>query len=835
MKKSIFFFVMCFIVLNSFSQTPVGIQWQKCFGGSNNDKSYSVISTSDGGFISVGSTSSNNGNVFGNHSSGDGVDVWVIKTTSNGVLEWQKCFGGSGLSTLPGFSDLDWDIGFSIIQTADGGYIFCGMTSSINGDVSGNDGSIDAWIVKINSTGIIQWQKCFGGSDDDIAIDIIQTNDGGYIFAGYTFSNNGDVSGNHGNVDVWVVKLSSTGLIQWQKCYGGTNDESFGFDLSNIKKEMSLNATLDGGYIISGATNSSNGDVSNNNGQYDAWLVKINSTGVLQWQKCIGGQGNEVAVDILQTDDGGYIFSGYTNSSSGDVIGNHGGNDILIVKLNSTGTIQWQKCFGGQYDEYSFNIQKTLDGNFIIVGSAEDLNSSNNFSTNVWVIKINSIGNLIWQRSMGGSGVDIGYSIKESTFGQYILSGSTTSSGLVNGDVSGSHDSSSEFNSETDVWLVKLIECNTSTNSSSVINISSCSNYTTPTGQVLTSSGTYVNVIPNHVGCDSTITINYLKYPSVTNNVIINTCALPYIWNGQSYNNYGNHTQILQTIYGCDSVVNLSLQYFPIPNSQNICLVSVNPSTGKNKVVWEKEQTQVIEQYKIYRENTQSGSFDLIGTTNYSDSSVFEDALSNTSQQAYRYQIKYVDTCGNESSVGDTHKTLHLTINQGVGSTWNLIWTAYEGVSFPSYNIYRGTNSSNMTLINTVASNITSYTDNNAPTGFVYYQIEILGPNCTPTKSPYNNSKSNISTNDPTYLGINENLNNQISIAPNPTTSLTTLTVSQEFIGKSFSITDFAGRVVLQGKIQSLNQTIDLQKVARGSYILTVENTNLPGFKIIKE
>ena len=94
--------------------------------------------------------------------------------------------------------------------------------------------------------------------------------------------------------------------------------------------------------------------------------------------------------------------------------------------------------------------------------------------------------------------------------------------------------------------------------------------------------------------------------------------------------------------------------------------------------------------------------------------------MSNTSQQAYRYQIKYVDTCGNESSVGDTHKTLHLTINQGVGSTWNLIWTAYEGVSFPSYNIYRGTNSSNMTLINTVASNITSYTDNNAPSGFVY-------------------------------------------------------------------------------------------------------------------
>ena len=144
----------------------------------------------------------------------------------------------------------------------------------------------------------------------------------------------------------------------------------------------------------------------------------------------------------------------------------------------------------------------------------------------------------------------------------------------------------------------------------------------------------------------------------------------------------------------------------------------------------------------------------------------------NPIQQAHRYQITYTDTCGNESPTGSPHKTMHLTINQGVGTTWNLIWTPYSGIGFPSYNIYRGTNASNMTLLTTVASNITSYTDANAPGGFVYYQIEIVSPtNCNPTKSNYNNSRSNISTNDPSYLGVNENIMSAISIYPNPANS----------------------------------------------------------------
>jgi hypothetical protein len=823
MKKSILFFVICFIVFNIFSQTIASIQWQKSFGGTSYDYGSCHQQTSDGGYVFIGYTRSQNGDITINHS--NSYDIWVVKMNSNGNLVWQKCLGG----TSDEFSG-------AIKQTSDGGYIICGSTTSNNGDVTGNHGgenpingnsSNDSWVVKLNSVGIIQWQKCHGGTGDDGATDINQTSDGGYIVCGYTNSNNGDVSGNHGGTnpndgsdefDSWVLKLNSLGVIQWQKCYGGSSRE--------LARKIIQNPN--GGYIVSGWTNSSDGDITLNHGNEDVWVLKISDLGVIQWQKCYGGFANDEANDIKLTTDGGYIFTGMAGSNDGDISGFHGYFDFWVVKIDALGNLIWQKCFGGTEDDRCNSIIQTNDGGFILSGYTNSIDGdiiTSYGNQDAWVVKINISGDLQWQKCFGGTNnVDVLNYTLQTNDGGFVMSGTSNS---IDFDAIGNHG----FN---DLWIFKLFECNATTNSFSTLNVSSCNAYTTPLGQLLTNSGTFTEIIPNHLGCDSTITINFTKFQPTSNNITVQRCLLPYVWNGQSYNTYGNYTQVLQTVHGCDSTVNLTLNYLPITN-QNICIVGVNPASGKNKVVWEKEQTAFISNYNIYRENTQSGSFDLIGATNYTDSSVFEDLLSYTNQQAYRYQIKYVDTCGNEGSAGDTHKTLHLTINQGVGSTWNLIWTSYEGISFPSYNIYRGTNSSNMTLINTVASNITSYTDNNAPSGFVYYQIEILGPNCTPTKSPYNNSKSNISTNYPSYLGINENLNNQISIAPNPTTYLTTLTVSQEFIGKSFSITDFAGRIVLQGKIQSMNQTIDLQKVARGSYFLTVENTNLLGFKIIKE
>jgi hypothetical protein len=486
--------------------------------------------------------------------------------------------------------------------------------------------------------------------------------------------------------------LSEIGILQWQKCLGGTGYLNIG---------CSIKQTVDEGFVLLGYTNSNDIDVSGNNGGLDFWVAKLSSTGALQWQKCLGGSADDYGSNLHQTVDNGYILVGYTNSNDGDVSGNHGSADVWVVKLNESGTLQWQKCLGGSADDSGSSIQQTLDNGYILVGYT---NSNDD-------------------------------------------------------DVSGNHGSA-------DVWVVKLIECNSTTNTSSTLNVSSCTSYPTPWGQILTNSGTYTEIIPNHVGCDSTITINFTKYQPSSNNITVQRCGLPYMWNGQSYNSYGNYTQVLQTIHGCDSTVNITLEN--LTNVQDVCIVGVEQISGKNKVVWEKEQTALISDYNVYRENTQTGSFDLIGSTNYTDSSLFLDINSSPNQQAYRYQIKFVDTCGIERNAGSTHKTIHLTINQGVGTDWNLIWTAYEGITYASYNIYRGTNPSNMSLLTTLPSNLTSYTDASAPSGYVYYQIEIVSPtNCNPSKSMYNNSRSNISSND-LSLGINKNTLESFLIYPNP-------------------------------------------------------------------
>jgi hypothetical protein len=751
MKKITFLFLSIFPMFLSHAQTPAIIEWQEIYGETFIQIS-TVTKTSDNGYILVGTL----GDGFG-----EGY-FKVIKVDANGNTQWQNSYGGSGNQGQPVFEDIN------ILELSDG-YIFVGTTDANNGNVSGNHGGLDAWVVKISLTGVIQWQKCYGGALDDQCKRIQKTSDGGFIITGNTASINGDVIGNHGGTDAWVVKITSTGVIQWQKCFGGTLLDRFD----------GVQQTSDGGYIFIGTTESSNGDVTLNNGGKDIWTVKTNSTGAILWQKTIGGSLDDGGYKIIQKTDVTFVLAATVNSQNGDIVGNNGGADGWLANINATGSIQWQNCYGTVGPDNIIDFESTIDGGFVLIGQG-----SYDGIGGAWILKTDFTGSVTWQKAFdysGSSGSDEqGFSIEECNNGGFIFTAFTS-------------------DLYYDTWLVKLRECNSTTNSSSTLNITSCTNYTTPTGQVLTNSGTYVEVIPNHLGCDSTITINYTRYyPSATNSVTVNTCSLPYIWNGQSYNSYGSYSQTLQTIHGCDSLVNLNLAYFPIWDN-NICIVGLDQTTGKNKVVWEKELTQVISGYKVYRENSQTGSFDLIGSTNYSDSSLFLDATANPIQQAYRYQITYVDTCGNESTAGSPHKTMHLTINQGVGTTWNLIWTAYSGIGYPSYNIYRGTNASNMTLLSTVASNITSYTDANAPSGFVYYQIEIVSPtNCNPTKSNYNNSRSNVSTNDPSYLGVNEEMKSPISIYPNPASNLINIDYSGNI--EKLEILDARGAVVFVSK-----------------------------------
>ena len=344
------------------------------------------------------------------------------------AIQWQKCLGGTSS-----------DGANSIQPTADGGYILAGNTNSINGDVTGNHGGSDAWVMKISNTGSLQWQKALGGTNTDSASSIQPTADGGYILAGYTQSTDGDITGNHGLYDAWVAKLSSTGSLQWQKSLGGTYDD----------RVQSIQPTSDGGYVVAGFTLSSNGDVTGYHGGQDAWVVKLSATGAIIWQKALGGTGSDVANSIQPTTDGGYILAGYTQSTDGDLTGNHGLYDAWVVKLSSTGNLQWQKAFGGTSDDGAQSIQFTPDGGYFVVGltwSNDGDVIGNHGNADAWVVKLSSTGSLQWQNTLGGTSGDFAQNFQPTTDGGYIVAGYTQS---INGDVTGNHGGS-------DAWVLKL-------------------------------------------------------------------------------------------------------------------------------------------------------------------------------------------------------------------------------------------------------------------------------------------------------------------------------------------------------------------------------------------
>ncbi|HWQ66085.1 MAG TPA: PEGA domain-containing protein [Methanospirillum sp.] len=294
---------------------PVGnIVWQKCLGGTGTEEAQSIQQTSDGGYIVTGWTTSNDGDVSGNHAGT--YDYWVVKLNSVGTIVWQKCLGGTGT-----------DEARSIQQTSDGGYIVAGYSDSRNGDLYGFHGADDYWVVKLSSVGTIEWQKCLGGSYYDKAYSIQQTSDGGYIVTGYTSSDNGDVAGRHNYSDYWVVKLNSVGTIVWQKCLGSNSSDD----------ARSIQQTSDGGYIVAGTTVGNDGDVSGNHGKNDYWIVKLNAAGTIEWQKSLGGKSNEESMAIRQTREGGFIVAGYATDNGGDVNQAHGRSDYWIVKLKGTG------------------------------------------------------------------------------------------------------------------------------------------------------------------------------------------------------------------------------------------------------------------------------------------------------------------------------------------------------------------------------------------------------------------------------------------------------------------------------------------------------------------
>jgi PKD repeat protein len=415
-----------------------GVDWSKVYGGSDNDTAQSIQQTTDGGYIVAGTTESGDGDVKGKNG---GLDCWVLKLDRKGNLVWAKCRGGSGD-----------DEANSVQQTSDGGYIVAGATKSGDREVKGNNGGLDCWVFKLDADGNLVWAKCRGGSGYDEARSVQQTSDGGYIVAGYTESTDKEVKGNHGGGDCWIFKLDAEGNLLWQKCLGG----SF-CDLAN-----GIQQTSDGGYIVTGFTYSNNGDVLSSHYTAtlsDGWVVKLDANGNIEWQKCLGGSGEDFFYSVQQTFDGGYALAGMTYSSDGDVNGYHPAHrtypfpksDGWVVKLRPSGSIEWQKCLGGSDWDNAYSIRQTKDGGYIVAGYSRSKNgdvkghSSSSMdvvvhdidgitynNSDIWVVKLDANGKLVWQKCAGGGNNDYGGSILESNNGGYTLVGWTYSGETYN-------------------------------------------------------------------------------------------------------------------------------------------------------------------------------------------------------------------------------------------------------------------------------------------------------------------------------------------------------------------------------------------------------------------
>ena len=362
-------------------------------------------------------------------------NIQQAKSSEPPATQWNKTYGGAGS-----------DSASTVVQTCDGGYAIAGCTRSFGA------GWGDFWLVKTDASGNVEWSKTYGGTDMDVARSLVQTVDGGYAIAGLTQSFGA------GSWDFWLVKTDTDGAILWSRTYGGPGNDRAWF----------VQQTGDGGYMVGGITTSfgagsfwlvktnSTGHVEWNRayggtgeaysgqqtrdggyimagiGGRDFQLVKTNSTGYMEWSRTYGGPGGETATSVKQTSDGGYIVAGGTNSFGAGLY------DFWLVKTDSDGNMLWNKTYGGTDDEMAGSVVQTCDGGYIVAGTV--YTEPPGISGDIWLVKTDADGTMQWNKTYGGAGEESGQSVEQTSDGGYIVAGRTDSFGAGNGDF----------------WLIKL-------------------------------------------------------------------------------------------------------------------------------------------------------------------------------------------------------------------------------------------------------------------------------------------------------------------------------------------------------------------------------------------
>lgn len=410
MKRNLFYALLGMAPL-LYSQAP-GLEWQKAFGGSNTEIVESMIQTPSGDIVAVGFTNSSDGDIADPKGESDGL---VVKLNASGSVLWSRTLGGSS-----------YDRAYSIVLMPDQTYMVLAGTSSTDGDVEGNNGDWNLWLVHLDPNGEIIAQKIIE-TQRTVSPKSLQLLADGFYIAGN--------AGSSGNRDYFLMKVNSSGVPMWESYYGGSAEDYL----------YKMIATTENHAVLIGNSRSNDGDISGNHGDDDCWIVKVKENGEMDWEKSFGGSEKDNCYSITETIGNSFLIGGKAFSEDGDLSGTYEGYDGWIFKINTSGMIEWQTNFKSEYGIQIRDIIQSNDLNYVVTGDAADKDIWLPFS-DVYLAKVDSEeGTLIWENRFGGSNDEYAQSLIQANDGGYLLGGYTNSN---DGDISGHHGNE-------DFWIVK--------------------------------------------------------------------------------------------------------------------------------------------------------------------------------------------------------------------------------------------------------------------------------------------------------------------------------------------------------------------------------------------
>jgi hypothetical protein len=370
-SKQFLSIMLLFVLLTLHLIISVGASsemWSQTYGGEFIDHATSLVQTSDGGYALAGVTSPPVGIGPSN--------FLLIKTDAYGVMVWNQTYEGEAAYA------------HELVETSDGGYALAGTRCTAE--------NFDFWLVKTDAYGDIVWNQTYGGPNIDQALAMVQTSDGGYALAGYT------ESFGSGSYDCWLIKTDAFGNMIWNQTYGGDGGEV----------ASSLVETSDGGYALGGQTTSGEG--------YDFLLIKTDSSGNMEWNQTFGGTGWDQAYSLVETSDGGYALAGRTNSFGA------GSYDAWLVKTDSNGNVQWNQTYGGLGWDEAQSLVETSDGGYALAGRTNSFGAGD---YDFWLVKTDAYGDIVWNQTYGESNIDQALAIVQTSDDGFALAGKTKSFG----------------------------------------------------------------------------------------------------------------------------------------------------------------------------------------------------------------------------------------------------------------------------------------------------------------------------------------------------------------------------------------------------------------------